>query len=110
MSPPPHKSAQQKKKAEPETIFQLQKYLNAKISVKFSGGREVKGILKGYDNPCNLVLDAAEEFVRDPEDNTKILPDKTRKLGGLCVCRGTSISVIGPGNVIQIGEDDIMGA
>ena len=35
-----------KKKKEP--ILDLAKYLDKKIRVKFSGGREASGILKGY--------------------------------------------------------------
>ena len=32
--------------------------------VKFSGGREVTGTLKGFDQLMNLVLDDVEESVR----------------------------------------------
>ncbi len=39
------RSQQEKKKK--ETILDLQKYLDKKIRVKFSGGRETSGLLKG---------------------------------------------------------------
>lgn len=38
---------QQGDKKKKETILDLQKYLDKKIRVKFSGGREASGILKG---------------------------------------------------------------
>jgi hypothetical protein len=38
---------QQGEKKKKETILDLQKYLDKKIRVKFSGGREASGILKG---------------------------------------------------------------
>lgn len=38
---------QQAEKKKKETIIDLTKYLDKKIRVKFSGGREASGILKG---------------------------------------------------------------
>ncbi|KAI9069947.1 hypothetical protein FKP32DRAFT_27994, partial [Trametes sanguinea] len=32
-----------------EAILDLAKYVNERIRVKFTGGREVTGVLKGYD-------------------------------------------------------------
>ena len=45
-------------------VFELTKYLNQVVQVKFTGGREVKGKLKGYDPATNIVLDEAEEYKR----------------------------------------------
>ena len=45
---------QQKKK---ESILDLSKYLDKTVGIKFQGGREATGILKGYDNLLNVVLD-----------------------------------------------------
>ena len=64
------------------------------MRVKFSGGREVTGVLKGYDSLVNLVLDEAKEHVRDAEDPYR-LTDETRSLG-LVVCRGTAVVLICP--------------
>jgi len=61
---------------------------------KFSGGREVTGILKGYDQLVNIVLDDTTEYMRDPYDPYKIT-DKTRKLG-LTVARGTAVMLVSP--------------
>ncbi|KAI8819240.1 U6 snRNA-associated Sm-like protein LSm7-like protein [Fimicolochytrium jonesii] len=77
-----------------ENILDLGKYMDKKIHVKYTGGREVIGTLKGYDPLLNLVLDDTEELVRDPEDNYRVT-DQKRSLG-LVVCRGTAIIVISP--------------
>ncbi|CAG2163665.1 unnamed protein product [Oppiella nova] len=83
---------QEKKKK--ESIVDLGKYLDKAIRVKFQGGREASGILKGFDPLLNLVLDNTIELLRDPDDPYK-LTDDTRTLG-LVVCRGTAVVVICP--------------
>mmetsp|Transcript_16787 Transcript_16787/g.20196 ORF Transcript_16787/g.20196 Transcript_16787/m.20196 type:complete len:101 (-) Transcript_16787:98-400(-) len=77
-----------------ETVFDLGKHIDKSVRVKLSGGREVLGTLKGYDQLLNLVLDVTTEFLRDPEDPLKIT-DATRPLG-LVVCRGTAVMLISP--------------
>lgn len=72
----------------------LSKYLEKTIRVKFAGGREAAGVLKGYDPLLNLVLDNTVEFLRDPDEPYK-LAEETRALG-LVVCRGTSVVLICP--------------
>ena len=42
----------------------MSKYLEKNIRVKFAGGRETAGILKGYDPLLNLVLDNTTEYLR----------------------------------------------
>ncbi|KAG6911090.1 hypothetical protein DXG01_004605 [Tephrocybe rancida] len=71
-----------------EAILDLSKYVNERIRVKFTGGREVKGILKGYDQLLNLVLDEVEEEVLEPEPHTRSL--------GLAVLRGPTITLLSP--------------
>ncbi|ORM42247.1 putative cytosolic iron-sulfur protein assembly protein Ciao1 [Babesia sp. Xinjiang] len=73
-----------------KSVIKLDGYLNKKVYVKFSGGREVQGVLKGHDVMSNLVLDETEEFLRDPNDPDR-MTEKTRHLG-LLVARGTSPS------------------
>lgn len=77
-----------------ESILDLSKYLEKTIRVKFAGGREAAGVLKGYDPLLNLVLDNTNEFLRDTEEPYKMC-DETRSLG-LVVCRGTSVVLICP--------------
>ena len=40
--------------------------------MKFVGGREVVGTLKGADPICNLVLDDTVELLRQGDDSTLI--------------------------------------
>ncbi|KNC78784.1 U6 snRNA-associated Sm-like protein LSm7 [Sphaeroforma arctica JP610] len=68
--------------------------MDKSVRVKFNGGREVVGILKGHDPLLNLVLDEAKEYNPDPEDPFRLL-DTTRDLG-LVVCRGTAVILICP--------------
>ncbi|RMY51200.1 hypothetical protein D0863_14658 [Hortaea werneckii] len=90
-----------------ENILNLDKYMDKEITVKFNGGREVTGTLKGYDQLMNLVLDSVTEITRgryqstpswrmrtnsytDDEGNTS-----SRNLG-LLVARGTLLVLISP--------------
>ncbi|KAE9403749.1 U6 snRNA-associated Sm-like protein LSm7, partial [Gymnopus androsaceus JB14] len=71
-----------------EAILDLSKYVNERIRVKFTGGREVTGVLKGYDQLLNLVLDDVEEEVELPEPRKRSL--------GLAVLRGPTIILLSP--------------
>ncbi|EME29139.1 U6 snRNA-associated Sm-like protein LSm7 [Galdieria sulphuraria] len=72
----------------------VSKYLDVRVYVRLLGGRQVSGILRGWDPLVNLVLDEAVEQLRDPEDPYKTT-DKERKLG-LVVIRGTSLVSVYP--------------
>ncbi|KAE8375504.1 hypothetical protein BDV26DRAFT_267772 [Aspergillus bertholletiae] len=82
--------AQQQEKPKKENILDLSKYMDKEVRVKFNGGREVVGTLKGFDQLMNLVLDDVKESMRDDEGN-----ENTRSLG-LIVARGTLIVLISP--------------
>eukprot|EP01012_Entosiphon_sulcatum_P034778 TRINITY_DN4416_c0_g1_i1.p2 TRINITY_DN4416_c0_g1~~TRINITY_DN4416_c0_g1_i1.p2 ORF type:complete len:123 (-),score=24.85 TRINITY_DN4416_c0_g1_i1:60-407(-) len=93
-------------KPKKEAILNLEKYMDQPVVVKFVGGREVTGVLKGYDTNVNLVLDETKEFVRDLDDPYKrrLIEDphepdtfieETRELG-LVVCRGPIVQSIMP--------------
>ncbi|KAB8260397.1 hypothetical protein BDV32DRAFT_123227 [Aspergillus pseudonomiae] len=82
--------AQQQEKPKKENILDLSKYMDKEVRVKFNGGREVVGTLKGFDQLMNLVLDDVKESMRDDEGN-----ENTRSLG-LIVARGTIIVLISP--------------
>lgn len=71
-----------------EAILDLSKYVNERIRVKFTGGREVTGVLKGYDQLLNLVLDEVQEEVQEPEPHMRAL--------GLAVLRGPTITLLSP--------------
>uniref|UniRef100_A0A4X2LD17 U6 snRNA-associated Sm-like protein LSm7 n=1 Tax=Vombatus ursinus TaxID=29139 RepID=A0A4X2LD17_VOMUR len=80
-----------KEKKKEESILDLSKYIDKTICVKFQGGQEARGILKGL---LNLVLDGTIKYMRDPDDQYELTED-TRQLR-LVVCRGTSVVLICP--------------
>lgn len=82
----------------------MSKYADQRIRVKFTGGREVTGVLKGYDQLLNLVLDDVKEDVAGlihPSLLALVLMDRadpeprTRSLG-LAVLRGPTITLLSP--------------
>ncbi|KAL7067442.1 putative U6 snRNA-associated Sm-like protein LSm7 [Cryptosporidium serpentis] len=77
-----------------KSILDLSRFINKEIRVKICGGRDVTGILRGYDGVTNIVLDDTKEFLLDPEDLTNTTSEQ-RNLG-LLVVRGTSILMIAP--------------
>ena len=67
----------QKKK---ESILDLSKYLDKTVGIKFQGGREATGILKGYDNLLNVVLDNTRYlhiYVITQKSLIRLLPART---------------------------------
>uniref|UniRef100_A0A4W6FL26 LSM7 homolog, U6 small nuclear RNA and mRNA degradation associated n=1 Tax=Lates calcarifer TaxID=8187 RepID=A0A4W6FL26_LATCA len=74
-----------KEKKKKESIFDLSKYIDKPIRVKFQGGREGR-----YFNSSVFMIFAYP----DPDDQLKLTED-TRQLG-LVVCRGTSVVLICP--------------
>ncbi|KAL2888116.1 U6 snRNA-associated Sm-like protein LSm7 [Ceratocystis lukuohia] len=73
-----------------DNILDLAKYMDKSIRVKFTGGREVVGTLKGYDALMNLVLDEAKETMSDENGN------ETERQLGLLVARGTLLVLVSP--------------
>ena len=92
-------------KSKKETVLEIAKFVDTKIRVKCLGGRELTGILKGYDDLVNIVLDECEEFIKGKIDLLvyKYLlyyfldenGERTRKLG-LAVVRGPQVSLVSP--------------
>eukprot|EP01063_Lacrimia_lanifica_P032156 TRINITY_DN5443_c0_g2_i1.p2 TRINITY_DN5443_c0_g2~~TRINITY_DN5443_c0_g2_i1.p2 ORF type:complete len:114 (+),score=52.00 TRINITY_DN5443_c0_g2_i1:70-411(+) len=94
------------KKSRKDVIYSIEKLMDQPINVKLNGGREVTGVLKGFDQAMNLVLDETREWVRDISDPNKrsLVPDpdtpnqmveETRFLG-VCVVKGTLVVCISP--------------
>ena len=50
--------------AKKESILELTKMMDLVVRVKCLGGREIQGILRGFDDLVNLVLDDSEEYLR----------------------------------------------
>ncbi len=51
-------------KFERDAVVDFAKYTDQRVRVRLQGGREVEGVLKGYDKLENLVLDDTIEFMR----------------------------------------------
>ena len=49
-------------KGKKESIMELAPYMGKEIQVKLLGGRDLKGILRGYDQVCNLVIDQGADY------------------------------------------------
>jgi U6 snRNA-associated Sm-like protein LSm7 len=47
-----------------QSILELGKMMDQIVRVKCIGGRELEGVLKGYDDLVNLVLDDTDEYLR----------------------------------------------
>lgn len=75
-------------------VFDLARFVDQRVRVRFQGGREVDGVLKGWDKLDNLVLDECVEYLRDPLDAMKV-SSHSRTLG-LVVCRGTQVCIVSP--------------
>ncbi|KAK6589585.1 hypothetical protein RS030_203039 [Cryptosporidium xiaoi] len=75
-----------------KTVIGLTKFNNKEIKVKLCGGREVSGILRGFDGITNLVLDETVEYI---PDNSNTNNEKKRYLG-LIVIRGATVLMICP--------------
>jgi U6 snRNA-associated Sm-like protein LSm7 len=68
-----------------EQAFDLSRYEERRVSVKFFGGIEVEGVLEGYDAIVNLVLRNAR-VVSTPTNG-----EEAGKCAGVLLCRGNSI-------------------
>ena len=64
--PPPSNGSGETSKRGPSRgpAVDLDKLIDKRVRVKIAGGREVVGVLKGYDQLFNLVLDETVEFLR----------------------------------------------
>ncbi|MCQ5377639.1 MAG: LSm family protein [Candidatus Methanomethylicia archaeon] len=64
----------------------LSESLGSFVLVKLKGGREVRGLMKSFDQHLNLVLDEAEELI----------PDKEPKKLGAIIVRGDNVVIVSP--------------
>jgi len=65
---------------------ELRKFLDKKVSIKLNANRKVSGILRGYDQFMNIVLEETIEDVSQTERNNI----------GMVVIRGNSIVLMEP--------------
>jgi len=66
----------------------LHESLGSMVLVKLKGGKEIRGILRSFDQHLNLVLDEAEEMRES----------RRRKLG-LIIIRGDNVVLVSPAEV-----------
>ena len=71
------------------SIINLSEYVDETINVKFVGGREITGTLKGADPVCNLVLDDSYEYYRDP--TTEQIDYTLKRYLGIMIARGQTV-------------------
>jgi small nuclear ribonucleoprotein len=64
----------------------LSESVGSSVLVKLKGGREVRGLMKSFDQHLNLVLEGAEELINDKEP---------KKLGTIIV-RGDNVVIVSP--------------
>ena len=74
-------------------ILDLNPHMGKKVRVRFQGGREVVGVLKGFDPMVNVVLEDTVEYLRS--DDPYKASGKTRVLGRV-VCRGNNVTMCAP--------------
>lgn len=70
-----------------ETIMDYSNYIDKKIVINFTGGREIIGVLQGFDQVSNIVLDKAEEIMKDKLTSKEI---RRRNLG-IVIVRGPNV-------------------
>ena len=75
-------------------ILDLNPHMGKKVRVRFQGGREVVGVLRGFDPMVNIVIDDSIEYLRSDGDEYKA-NGKTRDLGRV-VCRGNNVTMCAP--------------
>lgn len=93
-----------KKKA---SLLSLEKYVDRKVVVSCTEGRELQGVLKGFDSNMNVVLGNAVELLRDMNNIDMRRGEgatTSRKLGP-CVVRGGNIVVIYPQDGVEEVEN-----
>jgi len=67
----------------------LRKFMDLRVDLRMNGDRRIAGIMKGYDQYMNIVLDEAIELNKNaPKD----APEANRNLG-MIVIRGASVQL-----------------
>jgi small nuclear ribonucleoprotein G len=70
----------------------LRKFMDLRVDLRLNGDRRVAGILKGYDQFLNVVLDEAIEIVSQKNHSMQADQPEQRNLGTI-VIRGSSVQL-----------------
>jgi len=87
---------------------ELTKYLDKSLSIKLINNRSVSGILRGYDQFMNIVLEDANDTTpiqltgNKAVDAQRQIEKEENKIIGQCVIRGNSILMIEALDPIQV--------
>lgn len=69
----------------------LRKFMDLRVDLRLNGDRRVAGILKGYDQFLNIVLDEAIEIISQKQGGQKVADQPTQRDLGTIVIRGSSV-------------------
>ena len=69
----------------------LRKFMDLRVDLRMNGDRRIAGIMKGYDQYMNVVLDEAIEIAK-PSQSGKKEETQNRNLG-MIVIRGASVQL-----------------
>ena len=69
----------------------LRKFMDLRVDLRMNGDRRIAGIMKGYDQYMNIVLDEAIEIAK-PGQTGKEAAEQNRNLG-MIVIRGASVQL-----------------
>lgn len=80
---------------------QLSEYLNKTVNIVTSDGRNIVGVLKGFDNTINMILTKSTERIYSLEAGV------IQKDLGVHIIRGDNVAVIGEVNVSEEEKRDL---
>jgi len=69
----------------------LRKFMDLRVDLRMNGNRRIAGIMKGYDQYMNIVLDEAIEIVK--ASSGKDAPAESNRNLGMVVLRGASVQL-----------------
>lgn len=99
-----------------ESIINYDYLKNKRVILKFTSGREIEGIMKGYDQIGSVVLDEANEILEenilmnteiesDLKNDKDIHKNRLKRFLGFIYARGPSIAVLIPKDQAEIIEN-----
>ena len=70
----------------------LRKFMDLRVDLRINADRRIAGIMKGYDQYMNIVLDEAIEIAKPGANQAKAVEVTNRDLG-MIVIRGASVQL-----------------